>query len=131
MANARAWRVEVADGVRRGGLRHTERLVMVPDELGVSEQSLSGGGKWEGNHDQVSKTMVGWCLLGQCRCNNGSRFLGVRDDQRTRDGATGVHVQRAAPRALVWQECERRSGEHNLVDLEARGWSTDQFLECV
>ena len=125
MANAGAWRVEVADGVRRGGLRHTERLVMVPDELGVGEQSLSGVVKCEGNYDQVSKTMVGWCLLGQCRCDDSLGLLGVRDDQRTRDGATGVHVQRAAPRALVWQECEWRSGEHNLVNLEACGWSTD------
>ena len=37
MANARAWRVEVANGVRRGGLGHTECLVVVPDELGVGE----------------------------------------------------------------------------------------------
>ena len=131
MANARAGRVEVADGVRRGGLRNTERLVMVPDELDVGEQSLSGVVKCEGNHDQVSKTSVGWCLLGQCRCNDASGILKVRDDQRTRDGATGVHVQRAAPRALVWQECEWRSGEHNMVDVEVCGWSTDQFLEFV
>jgi len=57
MANARAGCVEVADGVRRGGLRNTERLVMVPDELGVSEQSLSRVVKCEGDHDQVSETM--------------------------------------------------------------------------
>ena len=81
MANARAWRVDVADGVRRGGLRNTERLVMEPDELGVREQSLSKVVKCQGNHDQVSKTMVGWCLLGQCRCNDASRILKVRDGQ--------------------------------------------------